>query len=77
MPTSFNKTVIFSLKNFPLPFDYRVSGKKNTSSLNMFFVSHPDRFSLFLTRLFIILALVYPFPQLSMLAQTVEALKVV
>lgn len=71
-----SKNVIFSLKNFPLPFDSRVSDKENISSLNMYFF-HPDCFSLFLTHLFIILAIFYSFPQLSMLAQTVKAQKVV
>lgn len=58
------------IKNFPPLSDFRVSGKENISSLNICFFFHPDCFSLFLTRLFITLALVYPFSQLSTLAQS-------
>lgn len=75
MPTSVNENV--SLKNFPLPFDYRGVWQGKHFFSTCFFFFYPDCFSLFLTRLFIILALVYPFLQLSMLAQTVKALKVV
>lgn len=58
MEASFNENVIYSLSSFLFPpFHYRISGSENISSLNSFFFL-PDCFSLFLTRLFIILALV-------------------